>query len=114
MGCATAGLGFKLVDCEEHLTVDLHLIVPALCKALQRAQREGEREHAEQLLICVELLGRFVLPAAYLPFDDLVDLRLLRADGAGGSFDLTVTARAARKECDKDKDGGEEEESRHN
>ena len=49
-------------------------------------------------------------PAAYLPFDDLVDLRLLRADGAGGSFDLTVTARAAQKECDKDKDGGEEEE----
>ena len=39
-----------IVYCEEHLTSELHLIVPSLCKALQRAQRENEHEHVDGLV----------------------------------------------------------------
>ncbi|CAM9789668.1 unnamed protein product, partial [Discosporangium mesarthrocarpum] len=56
-----------IVYCEEHLTVEMHKLIPQLQKALMLACNDKDAELHEVLLECCELLGRFVAPVSYLP-----------------------------------------------
>lgn len=52
--------------CEEHLTMEIHSLLPSLIKALKYARDDNDTVLVQVLLEGYELLGRYVLPEIYL------------------------------------------------
>ncbi len=55
-----------IILCEEHLTMEIHSLLPSLIKALRFARDDQDTELQQLLLEAYELLGRYLLPEIYL------------------------------------------------
>jgi len=53
---------------EEHLTMEMHTLLPAFIKALSFATDDGDKELRSILLETYELVGRYVLPEVYVHY----------------------------------------------
>lgn len=57
-----------VVLCEEHLTMDVNVLLPSLIKALRFARQDQDLVLQEALIELFELLGRYLLPDIYIFF----------------------------------------------
>jgi len=56
------------IFCEEHVTTDIHKILPKYVEAIATSMKEEEEEVVHVMLEICELNGRFIPPDSYLPF----------------------------------------------
>lgn len=55
-----------IVLCEEHLTMEIHTLLPSLINALKFARDDRDVALQQSMLEMLELLGRYLLPEIYL------------------------------------------------
>lgn len=84
---------FKLlvVLCEEHLTMEAHMLLPQLIKALKFARDDKDHALHTSLLAAFALLGRYMLPEVYLYYI----LPRLRGDNDVVAFGVDAETRIA-------------------
>ena len=55
-----------VILCEEHLTMEIHTILPLLVKAIKFSRDDGDQNLTTALIEVAELLGRYILPEVYV------------------------------------------------
>lgn len=57
-----------LYCCEEHVTMEIHHLIPSFIKALLLAREASDKDLVKSLLELFEITGRFVLPEVYVHY----------------------------------------------
>lgn len=82
-------LKYVIVLCEEHLTMEAHVLLPDFIKALGFARNDKEKELHCVLLDVYELVGRYMIPEVYIHYI----LPRLRGDASVVTFSPDAATR---------------------